>query len=147
MLSVTVDTILSWNPCWLNEPDGEARVRAALAPLGDEITALGVLGLDISAEDRLWVVLREELIPARTLRLFACDCARRALERERSAGREPDPRSWTAVEVAERYARGEATEDDLAAARAAARAAAWDAAWTAERRWQTERLWGYLTAA
>jgi hypothetical protein len=61
----------------------------------------------------------------RILRERACWCARQAL----ALVPEPDPRSLAAVEVAERYARGEATDAELAAARAAARAAsaaAWD---------------------
>ncbi len=61
------------------------------------------------------------------LRLFACDCAERALTREREAGREPDARSWRAIEVARGFAVGSATRDDLIAASAAAWAA-YDAA-------------------
>ena len=71
-----------------------------------------------------------------TARLFAADCAERALEGERSAGREPDPRSWEAVRVARAFARGRASDEDLDAAWdaawAAAGAAAGDAAWDAE---------------
>lgn len=40
----------------------------------------------------------------RELRLFTCDCAERALTRERAHGREPDSRSWEAVTVAREYA-------------------------------------------
>jgi hypothetical protein len=80
---------------------------------------------------------------SRELRLFACDCAERALIRERDAGREPDPRSWAAIEVSRRYADGQATDDELAAARDAA----WAAARDAERAWQRERLTWYLTTA
>jgi hypothetical protein len=42
----------------------------------------------------------------RTARLFACDCAERALLREREAGREPDERAWQAVRVARRRTLG-----------------------------------------
>jgi hypothetical protein len=77
-------------------------------------------------------------------RLIACACARRALEAERAAGREPDQRSWRAVEVAERFARGEATDQELAAARNEAWAWAWAAppssASRAARRWAA-RAW------
>ena len=65
----------------------------------------------------------------RVLRLWACWCTRRTLQRERDAGREPDPRSWVAVDVAERYAHGKATDDELSAAYSAA----WDAAYSAAR--------------
>ncbi len=65
------------------------------------------------------------------LRLWACDCAERALTREREAGREPDARSWRAIEVARGFAAGTATREELAAASDAASdaaSAAWDAA-------------------
>jgi hypothetical protein len=43
-----------------------------------------------------------------------------------------DPRSLTVLDVAERYAEGEATDKELIAARDAARAAAGAAAWAAQ---------------
>ena len=64
----------------------------------------------------------------RILRLFACDCAERALRLERDAGRELDPRSWAAVAVSRQFAVGEATAGELAAAGNAARDVAWNAA-------------------
>ena len=63
----------------------------------------------------------------RTARLFAVWCARQVLK----LVDEPDPRSIETCNVAERYANGEATEDELQAARSAARSAAWSAAWYA----------------
>ena len=72
----------------------------------------------------------------RTARLFGADCAERALQRLES----PDQRSIEAIAVARRFAEGEATKKQLAAAGAAARGAAWaargaawDAAWAATR--------------
>ncbi len=69
----------------------------------------------------------------RELRLFACWCVRHT---PLADGRVvwdllTDKRSQTAVEVAELYADGLATDDELDAARAAAGAAAGDAAWDA----------------
>ena len=65
-------------------------------------------------------------------RLFACDCAERALRRVTAKYGKQDRRSWNAIKVARQFANGEAHRSDLAAARAAAwaaaRAAAWDAA-------------------
>ena len=65
----------------------------------------------------------------RTARLFACDCADRALV----LIDKPDPRCIEAVRVARLYAIGEATQEQLDAAGAAARTAARDAAWDAAR--------------
>ena len=91
-----------------------------------------------------------------TARLFACDCAEHVVylyERDYP----DDTRPREAIAVARRYAHGEATVKELAAAGEAAWAAAWDAAWdaawaaagdaagAAERRWQARRLMAYLT--
>jgi len=61
----------------------------------------------------------------KNLRLFAVWCARNAL----ALINEPDERSVNAVNVAERFAFGKASADELAAARAVARDVAWDVVW------------------
>ena len=82
----------------------------------------------------------------RTLRLFAIWCARNTplADGRKTGDLLTDPRSLAALEVAERYAHGNATDNELAAARAAAwdaaRAAAWDAAWDAARASQEKEL-------
>jgi len=81
----------------------------------------GLAKLDIPNKDILWGLI-QYMTPAEQ-RLFACDCAERALMRERDADREPNKRSLVAVEVSRRYAMGEATGEELAASWAAARAA------------------------
>jgi hypothetical protein len=93
--------------------------------------------VDDQAETKV-VVRRARLIRRlngwneRTLRLFAVECAERVLpifERERPS----DDRPRRALEVARRYANGEATEEELAAAWNAVWDAAWDAAGAAAR--------------
>jgi len=86
---------------------------------------------------RARLVLRVPTYNDRTLRLFACDEAERALNLYDNGG---DPRSRMAIEVARRYANGEATREELDAAWAAAGAAAWDAAWDAAWAASTKRL-------
>jgi len=85
--------------------------------------------------------LNFEGLSDKQLRLFAIRCARRVQHLM------TDPRSIAELDVAERYANGEATDDEMSAARdaasAAARAAAWDAsdaAWDAERAEQQKIL-------
>jgi hypothetical protein len=66
----------------------------------------------------------------RIARLFACDCAERVLplyEKDYPA----DKRPRHAIEVAQLFADGKATQEELDAARAAAWAAAGAAAWAA----------------
>jgi hypothetical protein len=87
------------------------------------------------ADWMLWLIGHLDGRYSRRLRLAACACARTAL-RFIPAG---EDRPLRAIETAERFARGEATDAQLAtawaaagaAARAAARAAAWKAAWNA----------------
>ena len=121
---ITRAMLRDWDACY---DDDEI---AALVPVAG-VTPLEVLDANIPAEDRLWVLLHEEIIPARELRLLAVRWARGVLDGERAAGREPAAESWAAVDVAERHARGEATDTELAAARVSARAAAGSAARTA----------------
>ena len=114
----------TWGACY--EADRLAALfERPLTPL-DVLTRRDGAWSDVPATDRFWVVLHEGVLPDSTMRLFACACARRALERERSRGREPDHRSWAAVEIVEAHARGNATDKQLAAAWAAARDAARD---------------------
>ena len=145
--------------------------RDLLEWIGPAIFEVEVRGKTIRAENKT-VVQQARLIRRcngwndRTTRLFAIDCAQRALNREKRAGRTPDKRSYEALRVARLYANGKATADDLAAAardaaraaaawdaagaaaRDAAGAAAWDAAWDAardaERHWQRKRLMEYV---
>ena len=99
----------------------------------EALNALDVLELDIPNNEKLWAVLREELIPARTLHMLAVEFARAALVREREAGREPDDRSWRALDVKLAWLDGRASSKELEAAKAAADAAATDAAKAAAR--------------
>lgn len=68
------------------------------------------------------------------LHYFATDCAERTLIRGISQGREPDERSWKAVEVKRLWLRGECSDEELeaawVAALVAARSAAWSPAWS-----------------
>ena len=92
-------------------------------------------------------IVRTFRLDARTLRLFACDCAERALRRERKQGREPAAASWEAVRVARLFANGLATREELDAAGAAARAA-WAAAGAAARAaWAAARAAAWAAAA
>ena len=118
MKTFTIEDIRSWKPCY--DPSRHL-------PEGWSGPALDILKHEtIPAQDKLWVVARESLISAKTLRLYAVWCARQVQHLMK------DSRSIAALDVAERYANGSASDEDLAAARDAAWAAAWaarDAAW------------------
>ena len=140
MKTVTYDDVVAMEPCWLETPQGRRRLRY-YAKKRERWTALDVLRLPrVSAEDRLWLVLRPELIDEPVLHEYACRCAEYAMK----FVADPDPRSVAAIDAKRRWVRGEIGDNDLmaaraaawdaarvaagAAARAAARAAAWDAA-------------------
>lgn len=152
MKSITYEEFLEFGPCYLDDPKEKA-LMDSIAQRQDRWTALDILELEeIPDEDKLWCVLREELIEPEKLHEFACVCAERALRRVEN----PDPRSVAAIEAKRAWMKGEISDAELAAARAAARAAAWaserdaaraaerDAAWAAERdaerAWQVEEL-------
>ena len=125
MLAVTIDNVMSWEPC---KEYTRERVTALFAGR-KTITALDVLDMDIPAEDRLWAVLR--MVPDPILHEFACRIAEAVLMRERRAGRESDLRYWAAIGAKRKWLWGEIDGKELYAAREAAQDVAWCAAWYA----------------
>jgi hypothetical protein len=130
----TVEDMLDLQPC---EKYDRERITALWAGR-KRLTATDILDLDIPIEDRFWAALRPELVPEPLMWEWTCRCAERALAREREEGREPDPRSWAAIEARRAWLRGEIDDKALRAARdaagdawAPARGAAGDAAWAA----------------
>ena len=106
--------------------------------IGPAIYEAEYRGERIETDDK--IVVREarlvrtiETWNEKTARLFACDCAERALKHyERKYPNDDRPRK--AIEIARRFARGEATKKELLAAAydaAYANAAAYDAAYDA----------------
>jgi hypothetical protein len=108
---------------------------------------------DVRPGWRVWIATRYGVLDDRTLRLFACFCARQMWHLL------TDERSRQAVLVAERFAEGRATREELDAARdaamdatwAAAGAAAWNAArnaaWAAARNAAWNAVWAAAGAA
>ena len=118
-MKTTLNQIRECGPC-------ESGWKKLLAHLGktkadDEslsiLTILESNGLD----DALWC-LRAVKGRDREIRLYAVWCARQVQHLN------TDPRVSACIDVAERFANGEATDEERAAAGAAAGAAAWDAA-------------------
>ena len=117
--TITPALLREWGACYDDDQIAEH--------FGDResVTLLEVLDSEIAAQDRVWVA--SYALSERDARLFACWCAEQVL------GDDCDPRSRAAVDVARRYALGEATSEELSAARDAAWDAAWDAAGDAAR--------------
>ena len=126
-MKTTLNKIREHNPCtngWEKLLSYLGKTKADDEPLS-LLTILDSNGID----DALWC-LRAVEGHDKEIRLYAVWCARQVQHLL------TDQRSLDALDVAERYANGQATEDELkdawnaarAAARVAARAAAWAAA-------------------
>ena len=139
-MNTTLNLILAAKPCGL-EPGsrrGWQKLLTGLDKTGpdDEPLPLSEILRINGLDDAFWAI-RATPGHERPARLLAVDCAREVQYLM------TDPRSVAALDVAERYAHGLATEAELATARAAARAAAkataeaparataWAAAWAA----------------
>lgn len=110
--TITWDFFSKHNPCYDPQDSYGDFSGTILDILKDE---------RIPNNDKIWAVTRDGVLDDKTLRLFACACAREVWHLFK------DERSLKAIEVIERYANGMATEEELAAAQYAAWAAAWDA--------------------
>jgi len=130
MITTTLKRIRDHKPCvegWTKLLKHLGKTQA-----DDEPLPFSIILESNGIYDALWCC-RAEPQHATEWRLYAVWCARRVQHLM------TDPRSLAALDVAERYANGKATADDLAAAwaaawdaaRAAARAAEWAAAWAA----------------
>ena len=140
---VKPDGLLEWLGPTLYEAEGRGESKADTTKI-------------VYAQAR--VIRRIEAWNDRNARLFAADCAARALQRWRERYRaktspvDVDPRSTAAVVAARQFARGEiesaaknaAESAAWNAAKSAAKSAAWSAAESAEHKWQLDRLWMYL---
>ena len=146
-MKTTLNQIRAHHPCL----DGWQKLLRGLGKTAadEEIIWIDQI-LDINGlNDALWCLRAVEGCD-REIRLYAVWCARRVQHLM------TDPQSVKALDVAERYARGEASYEELAAALTTARAAAWaawaEASWAeaaaaagaardAERAAQAEELW------
>ena len=121
-MKTTLNKIKAHSPCssgWKKLLKNLGKTKADNVPLA-LTTILESNGLD----DALWC-LRAGDGREREMRLYAIDCARSVQHLMN------DKRSLDALDVAERFAHGLATQTELDAAWAAARDAAMDAAWAA----------------
>ena len=126
--TTTLNAIREHSPC----ASGWAELLKSLdkTKADDEPLLLSAILASNGLDDTLWV-LRAVTNHDREIRLFAVWCARQVQHLM------TDRRSIDALDVAEQFAKGEATEEQLSDARSAAESAAksaWDAwdAWAAE---------------
>jgi hypothetical protein len=122
MFKTTLNRIRNCGPCqggWTTLLKGLGKTKPDDEPLA-LTRILEINGLD----DAIWCLNTMEKAD-REIRLFAVACARQVQHLM------TDPRSLAALEVSERFAKGQATESELDVARATAVAAAADETWAA----------------
>ena len=134
-MKTTLNKIRDYSPC----TDGWEKLLTYLGKTKADDEPLSLLTiLDSNGlEDALWCLRAVEGYD-KDIRLFAVWCARQVQHLMK------EQRSLDALDVAEKYALGEATEDELKAARAACDAAASDAAWSAAA---SDAYWAAVWAA
>ena len=132
MITTTLNRIRSHGPC----ANGREKLLTHLGKTkaDDEPLPFATIIESNGLDDALWCC-RVEPQYDREWRLFAVWCARRVQHLM------TDPRSIQALDVAERYANGDAEEKELTAARDAAMAAAWEAARAAARDAAMDAAW------
>lgn len=96
-------------PCY--DPSEVVKDENEELPVKEWVTKYRDLIKDKS--DIIWLLCNKLYMSERDMRLFAVWCAREAMKLVEY----PDPRSVTACNIAEKYARGEATEEELTDAR------------------------------
>jgi hypothetical protein len=117
-LTAGAEDVIAWRPCsrWPHKAIRKLIGRKRWSALQILRASKGV-----SVEDRLWLVLREELVPAQILHEFACRCAEKALQLFAKC----DRKSVRAIAAKRQWRVGRISTEALAAAEADA----WDAAW------------------
>ena len=124
-MKLSNEIIREFNPCYdpasIGIPDGE------VLSITDWVNKYRKI---VKSEvDIVWLLTRNDFMSDKDLRLFAVWCAREALKLVKN----PDHRSIEACNVAERYANGDATTQELSAAESAALSAAWATVWSTAR--------------
>lgn len=137
-ITTTLKRIRAHQPCgggWTKLLVGLGKTKAddELLPFARIVEINGI-------DDALWCC-RAEPQHAREWRLFAVWCARQVQHLM------TDQRSLDALDVAERHAHGQATDEEMAAARTAARAAARTAARAAASAAASAATWTAASAA
>jgi hypothetical protein len=125
----TLNRIREHSPC----KNGWEKLLRHLGKTGadDELLPLSVIMESNGLDDALWCCRSVDY--DRAWRLYAVWCARQVQHLMK------DPRSLHALDVAQAFASGTATRDQLKSAWAAALAAAGDAAWAAWAAWAAQK--------
>ena len=136
--NITLEDLRNLNPCY--DP-------ATKLGNGWSGTLLDILnGSRIPDDDKIWAVTK--LLDEKTARLFAVHCAKEAIKNIKD---KVDERIIKCIEVAEKFANGQASDEERyaaeSAARSAARSAAWSAAWSAAESAARSAAWSAAESA
>ena len=160
-MKITFDQVQSFLPCSKYK---DRDYVLSLTGGRDEIEVSEIAALTIPERHKMWLLIKILGTTKNSKKhklMLACDCAERALQREKEAGRKTDARSWTAVEVTREYAMGwaAACADDASGLLRAVTGPyvccggcgvdvdAYAAAYADEQKWQINKLLEYIVVA
>lgn len=106
---VTIEDVLELNPCCCYSRN---RLRQ-LFGRRKYLTLEDLDKMEIPVSHKLWLLLREDFIPAKELHLLACKFAERALRRERKSGCEPNAESWAAIKAKRDWVKAKISDEQL----------------------------------
>ena len=109
MDKIYIRDIMNFGPC----PDWTEERLQALDPDNKGLTPLEICESNVDCADKLWVLLRPEIIPEKVLHELSCIFAERALLRERELGREPNAVLWEAIEAKKKWLKGKIDDKKL----------------------------------
>jgi hypothetical protein len=108
----TADQVIAWGATLYED---ESRIRRAFGP-HEKVTIERALSSAAGAGRILWIIMREELLPARAIEHSAVALCRWLADRGRAAGAYIDFRSLQAIEAKVRWLKSESSEGEFRAA-------------------------------
>jgi len=104
-MKITIKKLVEWNACY---DEDELKEFKKNLKIKDGVTPLEFIDLDIKTEDKIWTLLRPEIIPEKELHLLGCKFAEAALKLEMSV-----------IKLKKLWLKGKAMDEELEAARSA----------------------------
>ena len=104
-MKITIKKLISWGACYY---ENELKEFKKNLKIKYGVTPLEFAELDIKTEDKIWTLLRPEIIPEKELHLLGCTFAEDALKLEMSV-----------IKIKKLWLKGKAMDEELEAARSA----------------------------
>jgi hypothetical protein len=160
MKSVTIEQIMSFGPCSIYTREHIEELRKEVCGRRKRITIQDIMNAPIPAQDKIWLLLREEFFTELQLHQISIWCWEKIARPVWEKYYPEDKRPHEAIRIKKLWLKGKATDEQLnvarkdawavenaawaaenavwVVAREAARVAAWDTAW--DTAWEAARV-------